>query len=105
MCHIRWVGQGGLSANQDPAQPGHGRLVGRAGKAAYILDPRPAGERHATLADHAYDPAQIVDLRSRAWVKMIAIQEDTICFGSVFLPCDLTHTVMLTTILDVHVID
>jgi hypothetical protein len=37
--------------------------------------------------------------------KMIAIQEDTICFGSVFLPCDLTHTVMLTTILDVHVID
>jgi hypothetical protein len=29
-------------------------------------------------------------------VKMITIQEDTICFGSVFLPCDLTHPVFLT---------
>jgi len=30
-------------------------------------------------------------------VKMIAIQEDTIWFGSVFLLCGLTHPVFLTT--------
>ena len=80
-------------------------LIGRAGTAADILDPRPAGDRHAALADHVYDPAQIVALRSRAGVKMIAIQVDTNRFGSVFLPCDLIHPVLFTTTLDVHVID
>jgi hypothetical protein len=66
LCHIRRVGQGGLSADQHPAQPGHGQLVDRARTAADILDPRSAGDRYAALADHVYYPAQIVALRSRA---------------------------------------